>query len=370
MIMQNNKLKPLKSVLIGLSGGVDSSVAAFLLKKRGFNVIGAYMKTFRELTRSKKNRCKSFSEMTDEKMAEKMARLLKIKLIKLDYRKQYANKVVKPMIHAYSRNLTPNPDIICNKLIKFPYLWKEAKKLRIDYIATGHYARIKKTSRGFSLIAGKDKTKDQSYFLYELSQNDLSHTLFPVGNLTKAEVRKEAQKLHFLNWNKPGTRGICFIGKIDFKLFLEKKIPNKIGKVFNPEGKIIGTHPGSFYFTIGQRIGPHLGFQINPKVASQKLYIAEKLKSNSIIVAPENHPLLKKSKVIIKNFHIINPRVKMPKLLSARIRHLGEFHKGKLEKSGSNYIFTFSKPVKAIAEGQSIVLYKNSQVIGGGEIRL
>jgi tRNA-specific 2-thiouridylase len=365
-------MKQNKSVLVGLSGGVDSSVAALLLKKRGFHVIGAYMKTFRELAPRKNNRCKSISEMTDEKMAEKMARLLGIKLIKLDYRKQYNNRVVKPMIRAYSRGLTPNPDIVCNKLIKFPYLWKEALKLKADFIATGHYARIKKSPNSYQLLSASDKTKDQSYFLYELSQNDLSHTLFPIGTLTKAQVRKIAQKHHFLNWNKPGTRGICFIGKINFKSFLEKKIPNRQGRVITPEGQVIGTHPGSFYFTIGQRVGAHLGFQINPKASqfsNKKLYVAEKLKNNAIIVAPENHPLLKKSKIIISSLHQINPKDKIPASLSARIRHLGEFHKGKLAKKGSRYIFTFSKPVKAIAEGQSLVLYNKNQVVAGGEIR-
>lgn len=364
------KQKSSKTVLVGLSGGVDSSVAAFLLKKRGFRVIAAYMKTFRESIKKSQGRCKSFLEIGDETMAKRMAHFLGIKLIILDYKKEYKSCVINPMIRAYSRGLTPNPDVECNKLIKFPYLLKTAKRLGANFIATGHYARIKMSPSGFQLLAGRDKTKDQSYFLYELKQSDLQHILLPVGILTKEEVRKIAEANHFPNFNKPGTRGICFIGKVNLKSFLEKKIPNKQGIVITPERKVIGTHPGSFYFTIGQRIGAHLGFQINPKASNQKLYVAEKLKNNVIIAAPENHPSLKKKQVIIKSLHIINPKDKMPSSLSARIRHLGEFHKGKLIKKGSRYTFIFSKPVKAIAEGQAIVLYKNTQVIAGGEIRV
>ncbi|HLF53549.1 MAG TPA: tRNA-specific 2-thiouridylase, partial [Candidatus Nanoarchaeia archaeon] len=197
-----------KTVLLGLSGGVDSAVSALLLKKQGFNVIGLFMQTFREESRSK-NPCKSKSSMTDEKMAKIIAKMLKIKFIPKDYKKEYYKKVIMPMIKDYQKGLTPNPDIVCNKLIKFPYLLEEAKRLGADYIATGHYARIKKTKFGFQLLQGKDIAKDQSYFLYDLDQKTLSKTLFPIGNLKKEEVRKIAERHNFPNWDKPGTAGIC-----------------------------------------------------------------------------------------------------------------------------------------------------------------
>ncbi len=358
-----------KTVLIGLSGGVDSAVAALILKKKGCNVIGLFMQTFREETaRNSKSPCKSNSKFTDEKMARTIAKILKIRFISRDYRKQYYNQVIKPMIKDYEKGLTPNPDIICNKLIKFPYLLEEAKKLKADFIATGHYAQISRRNGKYHLLQGTDKTKDQSYFLYELDQKTLSRTIFPVGNLKKENVRKIAKKYKFPNWNKPGTTGICFLGKTpNIKSFLEKKIKQKRGKILSPEGKVIGMHPGTSYFTIGQKLQEHLGMTISkPKPFAQKrYYIAEKRKGNIIIAAPENHPILKKKQVKIINFHQINQNQAIPKSgLTARIRHLGQLHQGKLTKN----IFKFDKPVESLAGGQSIVLYKGNRVIAGGEI--
>jgi len=366
-------MKPNKTVLLALSGGVDSAVSALLLQTQGYRVIGLFMQTFRDKINSK-NPCKNKSTMTDEKMAELITKKLKIKFISKNFKKDYYNKVIVPMIGDYKKGLTPNPDIVCNKLIKFPYLLKEAKKMGADYIATGHYAQIKKEKDGnYQLLAGKDKTKDQSYFLYELTQNELSKLIFPIGGLTKKKVREIAEKNNFPNWNKPGTTGICFLGKTNgIKSFLETKIKPNEGKILSPEGKILGTHQGIAYYTIGQRIEEHLGLKIDkPKEFAQKrYYIAEKGKGNILIATPENHPLLLKKKIKINKPHFIAPQNKVPLILSARIRHLGQFHQGKLSKSNNRYIFTFKKPIESLAEGQSIVLYNKSKVIGGGEIRL
>jgi len=253
-------------------------------------------------------------------------------------------------------------------MIKFPFLWSTANKLKANFIATGHYACIVKTKSGFQLFQAKDKTKDQSYFLHKLSQSDLSHTLFPLSDLTKLEVRKIAKKSGLHNWNKKGTKGICFVGKVDMFSFLKKKIKPKKGKILTHEGEPIGYHPGIMYYTIGQRIGPRLGIKIE-KHLGEKWYIAEKKKNNTLIVAPKSlQP--KKQKIFIKSFHQINPNDKIPKQLKARIRHLGKPLPGKLSKQKSKYIFTLSKPEKEVAEGQSIVLYYKNRVIGGGEIRL
>jgi len=361
-----------KTVLLALSGGVDYAVSALLLKKQGYNVIGLFMQTFRDETTSK-NPCKSKSTMTDEKMAELIAKKLKIKFISKNYKKDYYNKVIVPMIGDYKKGLTPNPDIVCNKLIKFPYLLKEAKKIGMDYIATGHYAKIKKAKDGnYQLLAGKDKTKDQSYFLYELTQQELSKLIFPIGGLTKKKVREIAMGNNFPNWNKPGTKGICFLGKTQgIKPFLETKIKPKKGKILSPEGKLLGTHQGTAYYTIGQRIEEHLGLSINkPKEFAQKrYYIAEKIKGNILIAAPENHPSLLKKSVIIKSLHLISPRALIPSSLKARIRHLGQFYEGRLIKQNNKYTFSFQKPIEALAKGQSIVLYNKNQTVGGGEIR-
>jgi tRNA-uridine 2-sulfurtransferase len=355
------------SVLLALSGGVDSAVAALILKQKGYKVIAAFMKNYSDKKDSFTGECNWVSEYN---MAKKIAAHLEIPLIFLDFEKQYKSLVLKPMFKAYERGLTPNPDTLCNTIIKFPLLWKEAKKHGCDFIATGHYARIKKTQKGFQLLAAIDKTKDQSYFLYELSQFDLSHTLFPVGNLKKSEVREIAKENHFPNFDKKSTSGICFIGKQNMKLFLKNKIKTLPGKVFSPNGEELGTHPGIAFFTIGERVSEKNGVMINNKyrnLQNSKLYVASKEKNN-LIIAPKGHPSLKKSIISIKNFHLINPSLPIPTNLKARIRHLAPLVSGRLKKSKSHYLFKLAKPLEQIAPGQILVLYHNSVCLGGGEI--
>jgi len=355
-------------VLLALSGGVDSSVSAHLLKKQGYIVIACFLKCFSDTKDPITGEC---SWIKEKQIAQKVAAKLNISFLTLDLEKQYKNQIILPMIQDYQFGKTPNPDISCNTIIKFPWLLEEAKKLNINFIATGHYARIKKTKQGLQLLAGKDKSKDQSYFLYELDQKTLEKTLFPIGNLKKQEVRTIAKKIGLPNWSKPSTSGICFIGKVNIKNFLEKTIKNKQGIVKDPNGKIIGKHPGISYYTIGQRA--HQGIEIQFKKEredNKKWFIAEKLKNNTLIIAPEGHPKLKKSKVIIKKLHLINQNEKIPTHLKARIRHLSNLIPGKLTKHNNKYIFTLSSQTPGIAEGQHLVLYNKNKVVGGGEIRL
>ena len=356
-------------VVVGMSGGVDSSVAALLLKKEGYDVIGVFMKNYSDKKNPLTGEC-SWKE--EKRMAQLVAAILEIPFFVVDYEKKYKREIIESMFKDYAKGLTPNPDILCNKIVKFPALWTEAKKLKADYVATGHYAQIKKTKNGFELLQGIDKKKDQSYFLYQLSQNELAHTLFPVGKLKKEKVREIAKQNSFPNWNKKGTSGICFVGKIDMKEFLRKKIQEKRGKVFSPDGEIIGTHPGAMYFTIGERIGISKGFKLNDKIKiKKKLYVAEKRKNNILIVAPRGHFLLKMKKVFIKEIHFINLKEKIPReKLKARVRHLGKLHSGRLIKENARWIFHFKKPIVGIAEGQFIVIYRGEKVVGGGEMRL
>lgn len=355
-----------KIVLLGLSGGVDSSVSAFLLKKQGYKVIGAFLKMFSDTKNKLTGEC---SWIEERKMAQKIASLLDIQLITLDFEEKYKEKVIEPMFKEYNKGLTPNPDILCNTIIKFPLLWKEAKKRNIDYISTGHYARIKKTAQGFSLLKGKDGKKDQSYFLAGLTQEDLSHTLFPIGNYKKEEVRKIAKQNKLPNWDKQGTRGICFVGKMNMQEFLKQKIKSKEGNVVDLKNQTIGTHKGYQYYTTGQKAGEHIGISIKkPKeYSTSRFYISAKdKKTNTVQAVPENSPLLWKKKIKIKNIHLINPKRKIPKILKARIRHLGELHPGSLSKNKKE--FTFNRPVSSIAEGQYLVLYNKEEVVASGKI--
>jgi len=364
-------MKP-KKIILAMSGGVDSSVAALLLKKQGYEVHGFFMN------------CNLFGKsklpskidwQTDEKILKKICKKLNIALHTFDCELGYTKKVIQPMINDYKKGLTPNPDTLCNKVGKFPKMLALAKELNADHIATGHYARVKKTKSGFSLLRGKDKTKDQSYFLCKLNQKILSKTLFPLGNLTKSEVRKIAKKNKFQNWDKRGSRSICYLGKIDLKAFLRKHIPQHTGNLLSPENEVMGTHPGAAYFTIGETIKEKTGFVINKKFrkqhAGQKLYIAKKLSNNEIQIAPKDHPLLKTKKVFLKSFKQINPKEKLPnKDLKSRIRHLGALYSGKLKKENRRYTFTFNKAQEGVAPGQHLALYKKETLVARGEIRL
>ena len=362
-------MKPKKTVLLGLSGGVDSSVSALLLKKQRYNVIGAFLKMYSNSKNPLTGEC---SYLEDLKMAKKIAILLKIPLIILDYEKEYKSSVLKPMFKYYKSGLTPNPDISCNKIIKFPLLWKKAKQINASFIATGHYARIKKISKEYTLLTGKDKLKDQSYFLSELSRSDLSHTLFPLGNLTKKQVRKIAKENNFPNWDKHGTIGICFVGQKDMQSLLKTKIKPKIGKVLSPDNNILGTHQGISFYTIGQKANSNIGINIKKpsNLAQKRFYIAKKIKPNTLVVAPENHPLLKRKSILLKSLHLINPNSLIPANLQARIRHLGFLHKGRLIKKKNKYLFIFQKPVDSIAEGQYLVIYHKDKLLASGEMRL
>lgn len=354
-----------------MSGGVDSSVAALLLQQQGYRVIGAFMKNFSDTKSKLTGEC---AWVEERKSALRIAALLGIPLITLDYEREYKMSVIEPMFAGYKRGLTPNPDILCNTIIKFPFLWEAARKHKADFIATGHYARIRKTRRGLQLLRGKDRKKDQSYFLAELSQADLEHTLFPLGNLTKHKVRAIAKKHHFPNWNKPGTRGICFVGKQDMQAFLKKRIKEKRGVVKSPEGVLLGTHRGISFYTIGQKAGEHVGIILEKPhgLESKRFYVASKnMEKNELIVASEGHPALLTKTVTLAHFYRTNPRKLLPlRGLRARIRHLGKLHAGTLTKNGSWYTFTFAAAQEAVAPGQRLVLYKGEQVVASGEIRL
>jgi len=373
-----------KKVLVAMSGGVDSSIAALLLKKQGYEVMGAFMKNWSDT----KNKITGDCAWRDERlMATRIAAKLDIPLVTLDFEKEYKEQVVDEMFKLYSKGITPNPDVDCNKKIKFPLLWKAAKKLKADYVATGHYVRIKKNTiqsnkkeEVIELHRGKDESKDQSYFLYRLKKEDLKHTLFPIGDYTKVQIRELAKKNNFPNSDKKGTVGICFIGKINLKDFLKKRIPQKKGKILDPEGKEIGEHDGIYYYTIGQRIGPRYGINLDKSKFEDKRnvsrwYVAKKnLKTNTIIAAPQDHPILYRKEITIKDFHLISdekePLQKHSTPVLSRIRQVGELLPSTLsyDKKTKRFKIILKKAITGVSEGQAIVLYQKQKVLGGGVI--
>ena len=397
------KTKP--KVLVAMSGGVDSSVAALIMKNHGFQILGVFMKNYSD----SKNDFGECSWKDERKVAMQIAAKLGIPLITLDFEKQYKKLVIEKMFNDYKKGITPNPDIDCNQKVKFPLLIKAAKTLGCNFVVTGHYARIKRvnakngkistwfTGAGgreakrqsekkirYQLLRAKDESKDQSYFLYRLKQEELRHLMFPIGNYTKKEIREIARKNKFENHDKKSTVGICFVGKVNLKKFLQKKIKPRKGKILSPEGKIIGEHDGIYYYTIGQRIGSRFGIEVskNDKDKShvKRWYVARKIpKTNTIIAAPEGHHLLYRKEIFIKNPHWIsgaNGRgLEGGMKVLARIRQVGELLPSRISGAGSLGVgggrmkIVLNKEITGVSEGQAIVLYKGKKVLGGGEIR-
>jgi len=356
-------------VVLAMSGGVDSSVAAFLLKREGYDVHGFFM----NCRGNKKYWPSSINWKKEEKDVKMVCKNLGIKdLFVLDCEEGYERKVIAKTFEDYSRGLTPNPDILCNNVGKFPGLLKRAEAIGAEFIATGHYARVRRRKKGFELLMGKDRKKDQSYFICGIGQEYLSRTIFPVGNLTKEEVREIARQKRFPNWDKRSSRGICYLGKIDVKRFLHSRIKRKIGRVFSPSGKVVGSHPGQMFFTIGERVGEKNGFLIDDSyrrsIGGKKLFVARKLSGNRLMVAPSGDVALETKKVFLKGFKFVCE--KETGNLKARIRHLGELYSGKLSRNGRRWSFVFGKGIVGVAEGQFLVLYKGERLVGCGEIRL
>ena len=375
--MKNNFSK--KFVVVGMSGGVDSSVAALLLKKRGYRVIGVFIRSWSD--------SKICPWEKDSEDARRVAEKLDIPFYVWDFEKEYKHEVVDYMINTYKKGLTPNPDVLCNSQIKFGLFLKKALEIGADFVATGHYVRkIEDKKIGFRLIQAKDLNKDQSYFLWKLNQKQVSRALFPIGDYLKPEVREIAKKAGLPIFNKKDSQGICFLGKVPIFDFLKKYIKEKEGDVLDVEGKKIGTHRGVWFYTIGQRhIGVPAGNLFKGKKEHQPLYVFKKdVKKNILFVASgENNPLLYKSKVKIKDFNFLNKEliknyIKNNKIeinVFARVRYrqplfpakiLGKLNSKKLD-------LVFDEPQKFVAEGQSAVFYlpyKNNffELIGGGVI--
>ena len=354
---------------MALSGGVDSAVSAALLKKQGYDVVCVHLVCWED----EKASCDPDKNRVD---AAKVAGVLNLPLLVWDFTKEYKKKVIDYFYYEYEAGRTPNPDVMCNKEIKFGLFFERAmSELKADFVATGHYARIFHLEGGRSkLLCGKDKTKDQSYFLYLLTPNILSKTLFPLGNYTKVQVRKLAKKMRLPVWYKPDSQGICFVGKIDIKDFLSERIQSKKGAVLDMGGDVIGEHTGAWFYTIGQRRGfTVFGFG---KEQPAPLYVISKdINKNTITVGSYDAAfcdefrvkLSKLSKSGVSRFGSI-PIREYPGL-RARVRHLGELYPVEnIIPIGKDLCVKLSKKAFGVASGQSAVFYYKDEVLGGGVI--
>ncbi len=344
------------TVFVGLSGGVDSSVSAALLVKAGYKVVGVFIKVWEPPGYPCVWR-------DDRREAMRVAARLDIPLLTLDLEKIYKREVVDYLIGEYARGRTPNPDVMCNRHIKFGAFYDWSMERGADYVATGHYAQIKNNK----LLASKDKEKDQTYFLWTLKTQQLKHILFPVGHLHKTEVRKLASKFGLSNATKKDSQGLCFIGKVDVKDFLKRYLKTKSGLVLNDNGELVGEHEGAIFYTIGERHG----FKINKKTASDKpYYIVSRDLVKNILVVSQNKKIIDKLNSRIITLEQINLLSKTDlNKLTARIRHRGELVPCVLNQQGKSLTIEFTaRPPSAIASGQSLVIYRGNECLGGGII--
>jgi tRNA-uridine 2-sulfurtransferase len=350
-----------KHIIVGMSGGVDSSVAAFLLKEAGHHVEGVFMKNWEEDDTD--TFCPASVDMAD---AQAVCDTLQIELHRVNFAAEYWERVFVDFLAEYNAGRTPNPDIICNKEIKFKAFLHYAKQRGADCIATGHYAR----TRDLQLLKGLDPQKDQSYFLYTLTQEQLAHSLFPVGELEKQEVRKIAEKIGLSNHAKKDSTGICFIGERKFKTFLSEYVKGKTGAIKTLEGKTIGQHDGLMFYTLGQRQGLKIGGLKN--TPEQPWYVVGKdLTENVLLVAQgQDHPALFTSSLIAAQVHWIHDMSKkFPLAAHAKTRYRQPDQACMIEKvDHEQYKIIFAQPQRAVTPGQSVVFYQGDICLGGGII--
>lgn len=395
----------MKKVVVGLSGGVDSSVAAYLLKEQGYDVIGLFMKNWHDDSVTISEECPWLEDSNDAMI---VAEKLGIPFQTVDLSVQYKERIVDYMFREYEMGRTPNPDVLCNREIKFDVFLKIALQLGADYVATGHYCRkgtIVNTdgSDTYQLLSGKDKNKDQSYFLCQLSQEQLSQTLFPIGELTKPEVRKIASQMNLITADKKDSQGLCFIGKVRLPEFLQQQLKPKKGKIIEvasterkygqpipqfedkrselefyakkPEynledGKVVGEHQGAHYFTKGQRKGLNVGGTKEP------LFVIETDVEENIIYTGQgkSHPGLYRRTLFVQDeeIHWIRPDLSLKTddtlEVKARIRYRQELQKATLYKIDGGLYVDFEEKQSAITEGQFVAWYLEEELIGSGVI--
>jgi len=383
-------------VVVGISGGVDSGVAAWLLKQQGYDVVGLFMRNWHDTTGLISAEC---SYEDDVLFAEMVAKKIGIPFHEVDLSEEYRKRVVDYLFREYEAGRTPNPDVLCNREIKFDAFVEEALKLGADKVATGHYARVEEISidnnKIYRLLGGLDKNKDQSYFLCQLSQEQLSRALFPLGGLTKPEVRDIARDQNLANAERKDSQGICFVGKVDLPVFLQQKLEAKQGRIVEIPKKIylppkgdtleeisrpveltpdmgvtIGKHQGAHFYTIGQRKGLNVGGKEEPLFV-----LATDIQNNIIYVGQgQDHVLLYRKGLHVRasEVHWIRPDLAMPAGTSrrclARIRYRQELQEAEIFSRDEGIYIKFDKPQRAVVPGQFAVWHDGDELLGSGPI--
>ena len=355
-------------VIIGMSGGIDSSVAAMLLQEEGYNVTGLFIHLWADSVQNSRSAINKCCSVETQMRAKEVCDKLHIPFHTIDLSREFKKMVVDYFIQSYTEGITPNPCIECNRSIKFGIIFDILKQYEADYFATGHYARIQKDTTGqYHLLQGRDKTKDQTYFLYTLTQEKLSKILFPLGNLTKIKVKEMAKKLKIASFDDSykESQNLCFFPEDTPEGFLKRYLPKEYqqpGPIKTLKGEKIGQHAGLFRYTIGQRKGIEIGGQETP------LYVVKMSRKDNTLYVGEEKDLYSSSCTITSPTFISGEKMKKMKNLLIKTRYTKTPTKGDITQSGKKYIIRFHEPVRAITPGQSAVFYKNKEVLGGGII--
>ena len=352
-----------KKALIAMSGGVDSSVAAKMMTDASFECIGCTMKLYDndDIALKKENTCCSLDDVED---ARQVATNLKMPYYVFNFKDGFKEHVIDSFVKAYESGKTPNPCILCNRYMKFEKLYQRARELGCYYVVTGHYARIEYDGSRYLLKKAVDKSKDQSYVLYSMTQEQLKHTLFPLGELEKTKVREIANENGFVNFNKPDSQDICFVPDGDYASFLEKYTGKKYeeGSFTDCEGNVLGTHKGIVRYTVGQRKG--LGISYN-----EPIYVKDiDVEKNTVVLARDSE--LYSDRLIANDINLISvDKIHKPMEVTAKIRYRHTEAEAIVKQISEDEIeVVFKEPQRAITKGQAVVLYKGDIVVGGGTI--
>lgn len=350
-----------KTVVVGMSGGVDSSVAALLLKEQGYNVIGLFMKNWEE---EEGGVCTAEDDYSD---VRRVANLLEIPYYSVNFSKEYWNNVFEHFLEEYKKGRTPNPDVLCNSEIKFGSFKEYAKKLGADYIATGHYCGVLHKEGRSYLLKAKDQNKDQTYFLNQITEEQLHDVIFPLQDLEKKEVRRIAIENGLATAEKKDSTGICFIGERKFREFLMTYLPAQEGEIRTLDGKVIGKHLGLMYYTIGQRRGLNLG---GIKGEEGRWFVISKdLKNNILYVSHGSEEALYSKGLYTNSINFISDKINEDRFeCTAKFRYRQEEQEVIVKKLENCYHIIFKERQRAITEGQYVVLYKDNVCLGGGVI--